>query len=148
MMTMMDTSAMETNSMLGCLQCGFELYKPISSLQVSTIGLYDDARFPGRCIVSLNSHYEDMIEVPESTLNAFIRDIRQAMKAIQEVTGCSRVNLAILGNAVPHVHAHLIPRYPDAEANPNQSPWNDPRPKDVLQESVSQKIIEDIANTL
>lgn len=136
------------STMKSCLQCGFELYKPISVLHVSNLGLYDDDRFPGRCILSLHHHYEDLTEVPENLMNAYMDDIRHAMKTIKNVTGCSRVNLAILGNAVPHVHAHLIPRYPEREENPNQSPWNDPRMKNTLDPILSRNLIQELANAL
>jgi len=36
-----------------CATCGFELHHPIATLSVSALGLYDDARFPGRCILAL-----------------------------------------------------------------------------------------------
>lgn len=111
-----------------CPDCSFELYYPVSQLEVSNWGIYDDARFKGRSIVSLQSHYTDLTQIPEEPFNMFMADIRKAMNILQLTTKCTRVNLAILGNTVNHVHAHLIPRYPNQEENPGKSPWNDPRP--------------------
>lgn len=42
------------------------------------------------------------------------------------------VNLAILDNTMSHIHVHLIPRFPQNEANPQLSPWGDPRPKTLM----------------
>lgn len=115
-----------------CRDCGFDLYLPVSNLAVSSLGLYDDLRFPGRCILSLNAHYDDMVDVPQEMLNSFMEDARKAIKVIMDATGCARVNFAILGNRESHVHAHLIPRYPDNEEFPDCSPWNDRRIKGTL----------------
>lgn len=115
-----------------CQDCGFGLYVPVFNLAVSSLGLYDDARFPGRCILSLKTHYDDMVDVPKEMLDAFMDDARKAIKVIMESTGCARVNFAILGNRESHVHAHLIPRYPTDEEFPDCSPWNDQRPKSTM----------------
>lgn len=115
-----------------CKECGFGLFIPLATFAVSSLGLYSDSRFPGRSILSLNHHYEDMVDVPEDILNSFMNDAREAMVAIKKATGCARVNFAILGNRESHVHAHLIPRYPENEEFPDCSPWNDKRNKEEL----------------
>jgi len=115
-----------------CDVCGFGLWNPIASLSRSTIGLYNDARFPGRCIVSLDIHKDNFEELDEETTALFMEDIQKAMRAIKSATGADRVNMAILGNAESHVHAHLIPRYPDSEEFPKSSPWNDKRERAQL----------------
>jgi diadenosine tetraphosphate (Ap4A) HIT family hydrolase len=45
-----------------------------------------------------------------------------------------RVNIAILGNEVAHVHFHLIPRRPLDEPIPTRPPWEHPKPKHPLSE--------------
>lgn len=92
----------------------------------------------------LNNHYEDFTDVPAEETAGFMEDIKNAMSIIKEVTGCERVNLAILGNAVPHVHAHLIPRFPSQEEFPNKSPWNDKRPLSQLLEPQLHELIQQI----
>jgi diadenosine tetraphosphate (Ap4A) HIT family hydrolase len=115
-----------------CVDCGFGLFLPVANLSVSSLGIYDDARFSGRSILTLSDHYDDMIDVPEGILNSFLCDSRKAINAIMKATGCTRVNFAILGNRESHVHAHLIPRYPEKEEFPDCSPWNDNRAKTGL----------------
>jgi diadenosine tetraphosphate (Ap4A) HIT family hydrolase len=118
-----------------CLTCGFTLWSPIEptpTFAVSELSLYSDARFTGRCILRLNQHAEQLDELEPELAAAFMQDIQTAGKAIREVTGAERVNLSILGNTVPHLHAHLIPRYPALEEKPGKSPWDDPRPKTEL----------------
>ena len=87
-----------------------------------------------------------MEDLNDEQLMLFMVDVRSAVKALKVATGSTRVNVAILGNREAHVHAHLIPRYPAAEAKPDSSPWDDPREKTTLPDvevaELTAKIIE------
>lgn len=108
-----------------CDTCGFELWTPIAALRVSHVGLYDDARFPGRLIVSLDEHREHFDDVDADLLAAFMADLQDASLVLRKtLDDVARVNMAVLGNKVPHVHAHLIPRRV-REHNFGVSPWED-----------------------
>lgn len=124
----------ETQNRMGskCDVCGFELWQPIASLSDSTIGLYSDVRFPGRSIVMLHEHYDHLDEVPPDTMLGFMSNVKDCIVAIKRSTGVDRVNMAILGNEIGHIHAHLIPRMPMAEPRPNRAPWEDTRSKGPL----------------
>ena len=119
-------------SKVTCQQCGFELWEPIAQSQCTSLGLYNDDRFSGRCILSLNEHRDSLESLPMDTMVSFLRDAQIVMKAIRQATNAARVNIAILGNREPHLHAHLIPRFPENEQFPDCSPWNDLRPKRKL----------------
>lgn len=112
-----------------CPECGFELYLPVraASLRVSRLGLYSDGRFPGRCLLVYRDHVEHLEALPGQDLAAFWSDATTAGAALRRLTGATRVNYAVLGNAVPHLHVHLVPRQP-SDPLPTRPPWNDPRP--------------------
>ena len=124
-----------------CDICEFELWKPVIVLENSHVGLYNDARFPGRLIVALNEHYENFEDLDSHIMNNYMRDIQLASRAIKFAIKSKRVNIAILGNAEPHIHAHLIPRFPDTEEKPNNSPWDDPRPRQKLDDKTTSDIV-------
>lgn len=128
-----------------CNVCSFDLYLPIASLRVSHLGLYNDSRFPGRCLLVLNDHYESFETLPPHLMALYMEDIKQSIHAIKSATGSDRVNLAILGNREPHVHSHLIPRYPEQEEFPDCSPWDDPRPKTSMTEEQVGTLLSCIA---
>lgn len=113
-----------------CERCGFELYLPVDApvLGPSVLGLYDDARFPGRCILVYRRHVEHLESLPPDELSRLWQDAARVAGAIRRLTGAARVNYAVLGNATPHLHVHLIPRQPGQEELPTRPPWNDPRP--------------------
>ena len=131
-----------------CVTCGMSLWTPIAQLHETTVGLYDDARFPGRCLVMLNQHHDDLDEVdPDLAARAFA-DVRAVRRAIKKVTGAPRMNYAVLGNAEPHVHWHLIPRQPEREPKPHKSPWNDTRPSRPLPSDERRNLLERLAQEL
>lgn len=101
-----------------CSSCGFALWLPIASLKASKLGLYSDSRFKGRAILKLNAHEEQLEGLSDELALAFLQDSKVAMTAIQNAVGAERVNFAVLGDTVAHVHAHLIPRFPAAESFP------------------------------
>ena len=140
----------ETSSDVGyiCLGCDFALWVPVFAFRTSTLGLYNDARFPGRCILALNKHYDHWEDVPSTELNELVLESQRAMRAITEVSGAARVNLAVLGNTDSHVHFHLIPRFPDTEPNPKKSPWDDPRPRSKMSDTRVQKLTQQLRHAL
>lgn len=128
--------------------CGFMLWNPITKSELSSLGLYDDARFPGRCILRLNAHYDSLEDLSADVLMSFMRDVQRSISAIRAATGAARVNVAILGNRDPHVHAHLIPRFPDEERFPDCSPWNDLRQKVNLSAESRTALMDSILQSL
>lgn len=117
-------------------------------MSVSSVGLYDDARFPGRCLVVLDEHYEHLSDVPDDVANEFFRDVRQVGRAILRVTVADRVNYAALGNAEPHVHFHVIPRTVAGDPVPEQAPWATPLPRAPLPPAVAADLVRDLTDAL
>lgn len=115
-----------------CGQCGFILWNPLGSVGCCDVGLYDDARFPGRLLVSYRPHMDHFDEMSDGALIDFMTTIRTLSRLLRDITSADRVNVAILGNTEPHVHAHLIPRIAHREPEPRKSPWDDPRPREPL----------------
>lgn len=127
-----------------CDVCGFDLWLPIASLESAHLGLYSDSRFPGRCILSLSHHRDHYEDLPGDEALDFTAAIKNCVQAIKTATGVDRVNVAILGNAESHVHAHLIPRRPESEPRPNSAPWEDTRPKTKLSSDQQDQLIKAI----
>ncbi|WP_341935267.1 hypothetical protein MRBLWO14_000906 [Microbacterium sp. LWO14-1.2] len=140
------TSALETDT--PCMTCGFELWEPIATSTHGKLGLYNDDRFPGRCILAFPQHADSLESLPMDSMMGFLRDIQIAMRAIRLATGARRVNVSILGNRDPHLHAHLVPRWPDREEFPDCSPWNDRREKGQLPAGRVRELKADILATM
>lgn len=130
-----------------CEVCSFTLWSPIHRLGISTLGLYDDARFPGRCLLVLHRHVEHFTDLAPDEVAAFAHDLQCAARAIMAAAKPVRVNYALLGNKAAHVHYHLIPR-PPFDPVPDATPWHHPEPVKPLAPEERVRLMEAIAANL
>ncbi|MEV7608817.1 hypothetical protein AB0N61_04980 [Microbacterium sp. NPDC089320] len=119
--------------MTTCRECEFVVAHPVGRLTVSRVGLFSDARFPGRSILSLRDHYDDIADAPTEITELFQIDIQFASDIICRATGADRVDVALSVAGESHVHAHLVPRRRDRDPRPEQGPDEDPRPHQPLE---------------
>lgn len=75
--------------------------------------LVDDGNYPGFCRVIWNAHVAEMTDLPPADRSLLMRTVCQVEAALREVMQPLKINLASLGNMVPHLHWHVIPRYAD-----------------------------------
>lgn len=70
-----------------------------------------DQRFPGRSILVIKDHHDDLSEIDQNHLSFVMKDLQVLAKAIKKTFNPDRMNYCSLGNVVSHTHFHLIPRY-------------------------------------
>lgn len=93
-----------------CHADGGELVVKTDQLRVV---LVDDANYPGFCRVIWNAHVQEMTDLPVDERSALMQAVCKTEQAIRDVMEPHKINLASLGNMVPHLHWHAIPRYTD-----------------------------------
>ena len=81
--------------------------------------LVDDANYPGFCRVIWNAHVKEMTDLAIVDRSALMQAVCKVEQAIRDVMQPHKINLASLGNMVPHLHWHVIPRYQDDAHYPN-----------------------------
>jgi diadenosine tetraphosphate (Ap4A) HIT family hydrolase len=81
--------------------------------------LADEPDYPGFLRVILNTHVKEMTDLPANDQQALMRVVFAAEAAMREVLAPDKINLASLGNVVPHLHWHVIPRFGDDPHFPN-----------------------------
>ncbi|MDP2834503.1 MAG: HIT family protein [Pseudomonadota bacterium] len=82
-----------------------------------------DADYPGFCRVILNAHVKEMTDLPPAERQRLMGVVFAVEAALREVARPDKINLASLGNLVPHVHWHVIPRWAD-DPNFPDSIWS------------------------
>ncbi|MCA1324047.1 HIT family protein [Herbaspirillum sp. alder98] len=75
--------------------------------------LVDEPDYPGFCRVVWNSHVKEMTDLAPSDRTLVANAVWAVEAAVRATMAPEKVNLATLGNMTPHVHWHVIPRYPD-----------------------------------
>lgn len=81
--------------------------------------LVDDANYPGFCRVIWNEHVKEMSDLNPVERQLLNEAVYRVELALREVMAPLKVNLASLGNVVPHLHWHVIPRFADDAHFPN-----------------------------
>lgn len=90
--------------------------------------LVDDALYPGTCRVIWNEHSREMTDLPVLDRILFMDAVWQTEAAVREIMQPHKINIASLGNVVPHLHWHVIPRYADDAHFPDPV-WTKPHRK-------------------
>jgi diadenosine tetraphosphate (Ap4A) HIT family hydrolase len=75
--------------------------------------LVDDADYPGFCRVIWGGHVKEMTDLTEPERTHLMAVVSVAEKILRELLQPAKINLASLGNQVPHLHWHVIPRFTD-----------------------------------
>jgi diadenosine tetraphosphate (Ap4A) HIT family hydrolase len=88
--------------------------------------LPEEPDYPGFCRVILREHVQEMTDLPQPSRERLMNVVFAVEQAVRQVMRPDKVNLASLGNLVPHLHWHVIPRHQGDRHFP-ASVWSAPR---------------------
>ena len=99
-----------------CLYCSKSkdldsLMIKICDLEVSTVYLFKEQTYRGRCNVVFKEHKSEITDLTEEEAAAFIKDIRKVAKAIQEAFNPDKINYGSYADEMKHLHMHVVPKY-------------------------------------
>ena len=113
--------------MTNCALCKDEL-KPEEGQLIwqgdeARIILVNDPDLPGFCRVVWNRHVAEMTDLTYGEREHLMTLVFAVEEAMRHVMHPDKVNIAALGNIVPHIHWHVIPRFKDDAFYPG-SAWS------------------------
>jgi diadenosine tetraphosphate (Ap4A) HIT family hydrolase len=114
--------------MTNCVLCKEEL-KPEEGQLIwrgddCRVILVNDPDLPGFCRVIWNRHIAEMTDLTHGEREHLMALVFVVEEAIRNVMHPDKINIATLGNMVPHLHWHVIPRYKDDAFFPG-SVWSE-----------------------
>ncbi|WP_322995943.1 HIT family protein [Castellaniella sp.] len=122
-----------------------------AQLRIITV---DDAQFPGYLRVIWRDHVSEMTDLSQANRDRLMLVVYRLEALQRDILQPDKINLASLGNQVPHLHWHLIPRwrgdpcFPDsiwatsqAHDQDRQTAWARQQPALLAQASVLQNKI-------
>ena len=86
-------------------------------------------------------HVVEPTELTEEETSSYWRELRLVAAAIEEVMRPIKMNYNLLGNSVPHLHAHIVPRYADDPRPGWPFPFPDPEPPSMPKERLAEDVI-------
>jgi len=134
-----------------CLYCQRnELQKSlmikICDLNASTLFLFKEQSYPGRCVVAYKDHVKELFDLTEAERNRFMADVCQVAAAIQKAFSPAKINYGAFSDKLPHLHFHIAPKY---EGGLNYGGTFEMNPQAVyLTDAEYTETIEKIVNAL
>ena len=104
---------------MSCIFCKQENERVLYTCDLYRIIMVDDKYYPGYVQVVTNKHIKELSDLGRFEAVDIFRAIWQLEKRIREVFNPDKVNIASLGNMVPHLHWHIIPRFEADKHFPN-----------------------------
>jgi diadenosine tetraphosphate (Ap4A) HIT family hydrolase len=99
--------------MSGCELCELAASLKIVANNKFAVILADEANYPGFARVIWNEHVRELSDLADEDRLLLNDAVWKLEQAVREVMQPLKVNVASLGNVVPHLHWHVIPRYAD-----------------------------------
>jgi diadenosine tetraphosphate (Ap4A) HIT family hydrolase/GNAT superfamily N-acetyltransferase len=80
----------------------------------------------GYCVVIWNrGHVVELGDLDAADLSGFWEEVTAVGRAVSAAFAPKKVNYQVLGNSVPHLHVHVLPRYEDDPAPGGPLPWSE-----------------------
>jgi diadenosine tetraphosphate (Ap4A) HIT family hydrolase len=73
--------------------------------------LVSEPDYPGFCRAIWNAHVKEMTDLGLAERDHLMSVVFAVESALREAARPDKINLASLGNATPHLHWHVIPRF-------------------------------------
>ncbi|MCP5266505.1 MAG: HIT family protein [Burkholderiaceae bacterium] len=111
----------------GCELCRTDGGEVLWQDEFLRVVLVDEPGFPGFSRVILADHFAEMTDLDGGQRQRLLEAVWHVERAMRATLAPAKINLASLGNQVPHLHWHIIPRWRDDSHFP-ASVWAAPRP--------------------
>ena len=82
----------------------------ITDLQLCSIRLYDNSKFPWLILIPKRNKITDMSDLNSKDQILLMKEIIYVSKIIKKLFKTSKLNVEKIGNVVPQLHIHIIAR--------------------------------------
>lgn len=82
----------------------------IVAFEHSYLILNRDQFFPGYCLLFAKSHVTELFQLDLRVRQGMLEEISRTAAVLSGLFKADKINYELLGNMVPHIHWHLVPR--------------------------------------
>ena len=83
----------------------------IAELEHSYVMLNRDQFFKGYCFVFTKKHTTELFQLDIQNRSGIIEEMNSVAAALFRLLAPTKINYELLGNMVPHMHWHVVPRF-------------------------------------
>ncbi|MBI1822699.1 MAG: HIT family protein [Nitrospirae bacterium] len=113
----------------------------------SVLYLNKDQFFKGYCFLEYKSHVKELFDLAEEPRNLYTKHLSLAARALHRAFRPDKINYELLGNKVPHLHWHIVPRFKNDPAW-SDTVWSKPHDPLHLPEPEIVQVILKIRNNI
>ena len=82
----------------------------VAELEHSFVVLNRDQYFPGYTLLFTKEHATELFHLDRAVRSGLMEEVSRVAEALFSVYQPDKINYELLGNMVPHIHWHLVPR--------------------------------------
>ena len=119
----------------------------VCKLEASTLYLFKEQTYKGRCVVAYNDHKSEIFNLTDAERSAFMGDVSRVAGAINKAFSPDKINYGAYADTMTHLHFHIVPKYkggPSFGATFEMSPKNKIFLKDEEYNQLINKIKENL----
>jgi diadenosine tetraphosphate (Ap4A) HIT family hydrolase len=90
----------------------------VGDLPLSRVLLMNDASFPWLIAVPRRAGAVEIFDLDDTARAQLMRELALLGRALKDLSGCHKINIAAIGNVVAQLHVHVIARRRDDPAWP------------------------------
>lgn len=94
----------------------------VAELGLTKVYLHEDQFFQGWTVVVFQRHATELFHLAPTERFQLMEEVNHVAKTLAEVFQAKKINYELLGNQLPHIHWHLIPRLA-ADPAPLEPVW-------------------------
>jgi diadenosine tetraphosphate (Ap4A) HIT family hydrolase len=119
----------------------------IAELEHCYVTLNRDQFFPGYSFVFTKGHVTELFHLDRGKRGAVMEEITAVAAALYTLLQPAKINYELLGNMVPHMHWHVVPRFTTDPLWPRPI-WAEPHDEVILSATGYAERIESIRKTI
>lgn len=88
-----------------------DLMIEICKLEVSTLYLFKEQTYKGRCVVAYNGHKSEIFNLNDEELSQYMKDVASVAGALNKAFSPDKINYGAYADKMTHLHFHIVPKY-------------------------------------
>jgi len=130
-----------------CSRWENELELRIIDFEHSYLTLNRDQFFPGYCLLFTKQHLTELFHLDPLMRQGLMEEVTRSAAALAQLFNPDKINYELLGNMVPHIHWHIVPRFNSDPLWPRPI-WSEPHNEKLLEPIEYVKLSQQIRQSL
>ncbi|MBU3099575.1 MULTISPECIES: HIT family protein [Clostridium] len=83
----------------------------VCKLEASTLYLFKEQTYKGRCVVAYNGHKSEIFNLTDEERSKFMGDVSRVAGALNKAFSPDKINYGAYADTMTHLHFHIVPKY-------------------------------------